>query len=168
MGDIDMAITGTQVAYLFICPTKLWYFSHHMQMEQNSDLVATGRFIDKNTYKRERKNIVIEGIAIDFIRTNNGVELHEVKKSPKMEKSHEMQALYYLYTLKKKGINATIVIDYPTIRQRKRLELTESEEKAIGEATERIEAIVSLPKPPSPERKPFCPKCAYYELCWSE
>ncbi|MEM7818400.1 MAG: Dna2/Cas4 domain-containing protein [Candidatus Aenigmatarchaeota archaeon] len=26
--------------------------------------------------------------------------------------------------------------------------------------------MVSLPKPPKPEKKKYCRKCSYFELCW--
>ncbi len=38
----ELHITGTQMNYYFLCHTKLWYFAHHIQMEQESDLVALG------------------------------------------------------------------------------------------------------------------------------
>lgn len=174
-GDMDItvsdqktSITGTQISYLFICPTKLWYFSHHLHMEHSSDLVAAGRFIHESSYRREKKDIQIDGIAIDFIRKGDGIELHEVKKSPKMEKSHEMQTLYYIYVLKKKGITATAVIDYPLLRQRKRLELDAEKEADIEQAVAQVGKITALQAPPKPERKRFCPKYSYYDLCWSE
>lgn len=167
-GNTDEAITGTHLSYLFICPSKLWFFSHRLRMEHNSDLVAVGRHIDQNTYQREEKHIFIDGIAIDFIRKTDGIELHEIKKSPKMEKSHEMQVLYYLYILKKKGVQATAVLDYPLLRKRKHLELGEKEEKEIEWALTEIQRITALLRPPDPERKTFCSKCSYYELCWSE
>ena len=47
-------------------------------MEQNSELVAIGKILDENSYKREKKGILIdETINVDFIK--NGAVLHEVK-----------------------------------------------------------------------------------------
>ncbi|MGB9614940.1 MAG: Dna2/Cas4 domain-containing protein, partial [Fervidobacterium sp.] len=31
---------GTQINYLYICQTKVWFFSHHLSMEHSSDLVS--------------------------------------------------------------------------------------------------------------------------------
>ncbi|MEW6723158.1 MAG: CRISPR-associated protein Cas4 [Candidatus Micrarchaeota archaeon] len=166
--DNDSKLTGTQINYLFICPTKLWYFSHHLNMEHSSDLVAAGRFIHESTYRREKKDIKIEGIAIDFAKKGEIIELHEVKKSKKMEKAHEMQALYYLYVLKQKGIKANAVIDYPLIRERKTLELDEQKEREVEGAIARVKEITSMEKPPGPKRILICPKCSYCELCWSD
>jgi len=38
--------TGTQVNYYVICPRKLWFFSHFLQMEENSDIVSMGRHMN--------------------------------------------------------------------------------------------------------------------------
>jgi CRISPR-associated exonuclease Cas4 len=137
-------------------------------MEHNSDLVAAGKYIHEKSYKRENKEIRIDGISIDFIRKGNMIQIHEIKKSSKMEKSHEMQVLYYLYVLKEKGIKADAILDYPLIRKKKHITLDEENETSVKAAMSEVKAIVSLDKPPSPERKRFCAKCSYYELCWSE
>ncbi|MDK2979339.1 MAG: CRISPR-associated exonuclease Cas4, partial [Bacteroidales bacterium] len=34
-----LLVRGTQINYYFVCKTKLWLFSHHIQMEQESDIV---------------------------------------------------------------------------------------------------------------------------------
>jgi len=162
--------TGTQINYLYVCQTELWFFSHFLSMESNSDLVAIGRLIDNTTYERERKNELIDNkIAIDFIKKGNGIEIHEIKKSPKMEKAHEMQVLYYLYFLKKKGItNTRAILNYPLIRRVKELSLTKESEQEVEDALKKIGEIVSQPTPPQPIRKPYCKRCSYYELCWSD
>ena len=87
-------------------------------------------------------------IALDFVTKGDEIEVHEVKKSKKMEKAHEMQVLYYLYVLKKRGISAKAVIDYPVIRERKQLELTEQAEKELELAMVRIREIAAAPLPP--------------------
>jgi len=59
--------TGTQVNYYVICPRKLWFFSHFLQMEENSDLVSMGRHIHETSYVKNKKEVVIDQkIAIDF------------------------------------------------------------------------------------------------------
>jgi len=137
-------------------------------MERSSDLVAIGKFIHENSYSREKKEIRIGRISIDFIKTKDGIELHEVKKSKKMEHAHVLQTRYYLHVLKQRGIAARAVIDYPTIRERVSVELDEAGELEVAEAIRKVELINALSQPPEPERKRYCPKCSYYELCWSE
>lgn len=161
-------ISGLQISYLFICHTKLWYFSHQINMEQNSDLVRQGKFIHDNTYKRDKKEIRIDGISIDFVRKGETIELHEVKKSKRLEQAHLMQTAYYLKVFKEKGVKATAIIDYPLTRERKAVELTDELETQLEEAKIKIGEINALVTPPNPKNLPFCKKCSYYELCWSE
>jgi CRISPR-associated exonuclease Cas4 len=139
-------------------------------MEHSSDIVALGKFINDIYYEREKKDQLVDNkIAIDFIKKGDKIEIHEIKKSNKMEKAHEMQLLYYLYYLKKKGITNTIgVINYPVLRRIKKVFLTEEYEREIEEALRKIKEIISMPIPPEPIRKPYCKRCAYYELCWSD
>ncbi len=159
-------IRGTQVNYFFICPTKLWLFSHFIQMEQNSELVELGKLIHEHSYSRERKEEIIDStISIDFIKRKDYIELHEVKKSKKMEKAHVFQMLYYLYYLKTKGINAIGYIDYPKSRTRKQIVLTSELEKELKIVLNNIRKIIEGPIP-KPVRKSICKKCSYYEFCF--
>jgi len=160
-------IRGAQVNYYFICHTKLWLFSHFVQMESNSELVSLGKLIHERCYSRKRKEVIVDNtIAVDFIKKGKTLELHEVKKSRKMEKAHEFQLVYYLYYLKKKGITARGVIDYPKIKKRACIELTAEREGEIMRVLEEIKRIIALPTPPLPKRKRICKKCSYYELCF--
>ncbi|MEM3503954.1 MAG: CRISPR-associated protein Cas4 [Nitrososphaeria archaeon] len=163
-------VTGVQINYLFVCETELWYFSHHLSMEHTSDLVKIGKLINEQAYGRERKDEIIQNkIAIDFIRKGDVIEIHEIKKSPRIEKAHEMQALYYLYFLKKSGVvNTKAIIDYPLLRERKELFLTKEKELEVENALNKIKEIITLPTPPEPKRIPRCRKCSYFELCWSD
>ncbi|MEM3372644.1 MAG: CRISPR-associated protein Cas4 [Candidatus Anstonellales archaeon] len=163
-----MKISGTLLNYLKICETKLWYFSHQLNMEHNSDLVEIGRILHQKAYLREKKEIQIEDSKFDFIRTTNGIEIHEIKKSKKLNQAHILQVKYYLYILKKKGINAKAVIDYPLIRERIFVELNENDLVEIEQSIKKIKEIVKMAYPPEPIRKKYCRTCSYYELCWSE
>lgn len=157
-------ITGVQVNYYFVCKTKLWLFSHLATMEHTSEDVALGSLLHQKSYTRSWKELELGSIKIDFIRRGDWLVLHEVKKSKKLEKAHEYQMLYYIYYLKKQGIKAKGVIDYPLIRRRKEVILKDEHE--IEEILRNIERIVALPKPPKPEKKGYCRKCSYFEFCW--
>ena len=81
-----MNITGIMIYYYFICKKKLWYFINQINMEQNSELVAIGKILDEDSYKKEKKEILIDNtINIDFIK--NGAVLHEVKKTKSIEEA---------------------------------------------------------------------------------
>ncbi len=160
--------TGTQVAYFVVCPTKLWLFSHFLTRESESDLVALGALLQESAYSRAEKDVLIDQkISIDFIRKGEKIILHEIKKSQKLEKTHEYQMLYYLYYLKNlKGIEAEGIINYPTKRKVKKVVLTPEKEKEIKKILENIRKIISLSSPPKPQRKSYCKRCAYFEFCF--
>ena len=164
----ELKFTGTQINYFVVCPTKLWYFSHGISMEQTSDLVAIGKFIHENTYKKNKKEVLIDSkIGIDFIKKGENIVLHEVKKSKKLERAHYFQLLYYIYYLKRiKGIeNVSGEIDYPEQRETKAVELTEQAGKELEEIMQNIPKILALDSPPMPEKKKYCRKCSYFEFC---
>ena len=161
-----MKITGVMAEYYFICKKKLWYFANQIQMENEHENVLIGRTIDENSYNQEKKNILIDGtINIDFIRKHR--QIHEVKKSKSIEEATVWQVKYYLYYLKKFGMENIIgVIDYPLLRRNLVVELDKNDEEKIEEVIKDIESIVAMPSPPTANKMKICSKCAYYELCF--
>ncbi|MGB9760145.1 MAG: CRISPR-associated protein Cas4 [Thermoproteota archaeon] len=169
--DQKTIFTGTQISYFVVCPTKLWLFSHFTTLEKGSDLVQLGKLLQQTSYRETRKDLIVDQkIAIDFLKRENELILHEVKKSSKLEEAHIMQLAYYLYFLKnEKGIESIRgVINYPRERKIIEVKLTREKEKEIEEILRKVKEVISLPKPPKPEYKKYCRKCAYFELCFSE
>ena len=160
-----LLIGGTEINYLFICPTKLWYFSHDITMEGENEWVDLGKFLHERRYANEEKEVQIGSIKIDFIRKGELIEVHEVKLGKSMEKAHEMQALYYLYYLKRLGIKAKAVLHYPKLNETKEITL-EGREEEVEDAIREVQRIKSLSAPPEPVKSKKCRKCAYHELCW--
>lgn len=160
--------TGTQINYSLVCLTKLWLFSHNVTMESSSDLVGMGRFIHETSYSRERKNVIIGRIGIDFVKKGDRITIHEVKKSRKFEEAHRYQVYYYIYYLQVAlGIpNVDGMLDYPEIRKREHLTLTDDIRAELEQILREIEETVQLRHPPPRVRGTHCKKCAYYELCW--
>jgi CRISPR-associated exonuclease Cas4 len=135
-------------------------------MEQNSDDVAMGKFISEDTYKREKKEIKIDDIVLDFYDEKTKI-IHEVKKSDKMEDTHIWQVKYYISVLESKGIEGVKgEIDYPKLRQTVKVELNENDRIRLVEIKQDISEIIGLPMPPGVINKPFCKNCAYYDLCY--
>jgi len=157
--------TGTQINYYLVCPRKLWLFSHGLGMEHTSDLVSIGKLVHEEGYKRKFKEVEIERIKIDFLE-RGGVEVHEVKKSRRIEKAHRLQLLYYLYYLWRKGIEARGVINYPLLRRKVVEELTEEARAEIERILAEVESVLSMGNPPPPKKRGYCRRCSYYELCW--
>ncbi|MCS6930045.1 MAG: CRISPR-associated protein Cas4 [Saprospiraceae bacterium] len=166
-----MSITGTQVAYYIVCPRKLWLFTHHINFEQTSELVADGRFISESTYERRADRYVqleIECVKIDFYDAAEGV-VHETKRSNKMEPAHIAQIKYYMYLLEKHGIPVHYgILEYPKQRLTHRVDLTDEDRQAIPRWLAEIEQIVSSPSCPAAIQEPFCKQCAYFDFCYAD
>jgi len=137
-------------------------------MNYEDDNIIIGRQIHADTYKREKKNIIIDGtISLDYVKKERGITVFEIKKSSKLEEPVKYQLYYYLYYLKhEKGVIAKGKIVYPKERKTEILELTEDVEREIEEILKGIEEVAMMKKPPPPKRKPYCKRCSYYELCW--
>ncbi len=161
-----MKITGTMINYYFVCQRKLWFFIHQLRFEEGHENVELGKLLDQGSYSRENKQIMIEGtIAIDFIK--DWKVLHEVKKSRAIEESAEWQVKYYLYFLKKRGIEVEKgVLDYPNLRQRKDVYLTNEDQVRLATILAEIEKIGKNEEIPTKIDSKICKKCAYYEFCY--
>ncbi len=163
-----MKITGVMVQYYTVCKTELWYFSNNINLNPENEYVKLGKIIHEETFSRKKKNLLIDNtIAVDFLEKQSGPIIFEVKKSSKLEEPVRNQILYYLWYLKtKKGIETMGIITYPKEKKREKVFLTEKEEDRIEEIVKEIPKIVSRSRPPKPEKKPYCKKCSYFQLCW--
>lgn len=161
----ELKTNGIKVNYLYVCERKLWLFDRGINMEQTSDKVLLGRFLEEQSYPREKKKkILIDNlINIDILDRNN---IREIKYSDKLKEANRMQILYYLYFLKQLGIKKTGIIAYPRIKKREEITLIPEYEREIVKALIRIKEILSMDKPPRLIRKPYCTKCAYFQYCW--
>lgn len=159
-------ITGTQVNYYFICKRKLWLFSHNIQLEREHENVKLGKLLHEKSFKREEKDVRLGPIAFDFVRRRDKLELHETKKSSKMEEAHEFQVLYYLYYLENQGVDAEAVIHFPQERKKRRLVLEDEMVEELEGVLNEIERIREREDIPEAEMSKVCRKCAYYEFCW--
>ena len=161
-------ITGVKIDYYHICHTKLWLFSHNITLEAGYENVEIGKQLHEDRYKRDGKDVTIDNtISIDFVRRGSQIELHEVKKTKKMEDAHRAQLLFYIYYLKQRGVNAEGVINYPLIRETVQVTLTPEDEANLQRDIEEIERIVEG-RMPHPLRKRICAKCAYSEFCFCD
>lgn len=161
-------ITGVKIDYYHICHTKLWLFSHNITLEAGHENVEIGKQLHEDRYKRDGKDVTIDNtISIDFVRRGSSIELHEVKKTKKMEDAHRAQLLFYLYYLLQRGVSAEGVINYPLIRETVRVTLTLVDEAVLQSEIKEIERIVQG-RMPHPLRKRICAKCAYIEFCFCD
>lgn len=163
---LEKAITGVMFYYYFVCKRKLWCFINGIQLEDNSEDVLIGKLIDENSYSRENKHIMIDNtINIDFIK--DWQVLHEVKKEKSIEEAGIWQLKYYIYFLRKRGIDIEKgILDYPKIKKREEVFLSEEDEDKIEEILLEIQDIIKQEKPPLLQKIKICKKCAYYEYCY--
>lgn len=159
-------ITGMMIYYYFVCKRKLWYFLNEITMEQNSELVELGKILDETSYIREKKSILIDNtINIDFIKNNTVI--HEVKKTRAIEEAGEWQIKYYIYYLEQKGVkNIEAVVDYPLLKQKREIFLTEEDRKILKDIIEQIKKTMTEERPQETINNKICKKCAYYDFCY--
>jgi CRISPR-associated exonuclease Cas4 len=161
----SLSYTGTEINYFFVCVRKLWFFSHNLTLEADSDLVLLGKLLHEEGYPRKFKEVSIGRVKIDFLERGKG-EIHEVKRSRRLEKAHLFQLLYYLYYLKNLGVDVKGVLHYPLLKRTVPVDLKEENVKELESVLQEMGKITALPQPPTVEKKGFCKKCSYYELCW--
>jgi CRISPR-associated exonuclease Cas4 len=95
--------------------------------------------------------------------------VHETKKSAAKEWAHVAQVQFYLYLLRKNGVEASHgIIEYPKLRQTERVTLDDE-----GEA--KIEAwiwgaVAVLERDNCPPKLPIskCRSCSYFDYCWAD
>lgn len=158
----EILFTGVQIQYYFIDPRRLWYFSKGITMEHNSELVEIGKIITSESYKRERKEIQIGRIKIDFYRKN--LEIHEIKKSSKFKTASRWQLIYYLWVLKNFGVECKGILNFPKERKMEKVFLTPEIEQKILNILEEIKKIIELPTPPHTKISEKLKTSSYYEL----
>jgi len=134
-------------------------------MEHTSEAVEIGSLVHEHSYERKNKEIVFDGIKIDFFDKNHGV-IHEVKKSKKMEEAHFWQLKFYIYHFKKLGLAVSGKIDYPLIRRTQTVELTAEDEAQLERTLDDIVKINEQELPPPVIKAKICKSCSYYELCY--
>ena len=169
MKDFDfesLKTTGIRVNYLVVCERKLWLFDRGITMEHGFDAVLMGKLVGEDSYRREpKRELLIDNlINIDIMGTD---KIGEVKLSNRLKAADRLQILYYLYYLRQLGVEKKGIINYPAMRRKEEVLLTAEACKEVEKALVRIKEVLSKKRPPEVKRKPYCPKCAYFELCWS-
>ena len=164
-----MNIIATHINYFIVCRRKLWLFANGISMEHTSDIVAEGKLIHETSYPQRPERyteLEIDGSVIDFYDAKNKV-IHEVKKSAGIENAHVWQVKYYIWLLKKNGVEgATGIIEYPKLRETKKVELTAEDEEFLEKAVLEIQQIAASETCPPKVGMKICKSCSYYEFCF--
>ena len=158
-------ISGLMIYYYFVCKAKLWYFDRNLNFENQSELVEMGKLIDESSYGKKRKHIQLdETINIDFME--DWKILHEVKKSKSIEEASIWQVKYYMKYLLDKGVEIEKgIIDYPKLRVREEITLSDRDVEYLEKIKSEIQEIINNPVVPEKLDIKICKNCAYYEFC---
>lgn len=78
-----------------------------------------------------------------------------------------MQLAFYLYRLKRLGIDAQGELLIPKEKKRVAVSLDEKTSSELDKAIAEIENIISSFIPPESVKIRFCTRCAYREFCWA-
>jgi len=160
-------ITGTMLWFSVICTREVRLISRNITPDSDDTSLEIGRAIHKITYRSAEKEIDIDGAKIDLLKDGGGV-ICEVKTSSRYLNATRMQLLYYLYRLKKMGVNLKGSILVPKEKKNYIVELDELSEKGLLEQIKKIKEIVQADIPPKAAFIPFCRRCAYRYFCWSK
>jgi len=162
-------VTGTLIWYYHVCRREVWLMAREINPNEDDYFLEMGRLIHEDVYPREKKEIETTNMKIDLMKNKNGeMVVGEVKKSSRFLLPSEMQLAFYLYQLKKKGLNLTGELLIPKEKKRIPVKLTDDLEGKVKQTLGEIKEIIDKVTPPEAERVQWCRHCAYSEFCWAE
>lgn len=168
MEENDVKINGTLIWYYNVCHREVWLMIHQISPDQDNGFLELGRIISEESYKNNYKEVIIDNIIFDLVKTKNGnLIIGEVKKSSRFKDSSIMQLSYYLYNLKKNGIKASGELLFPKEKKKIIVELNEEMVSKIELCINNIRELALTKIPPNPEKNKYCKNCAYNYFCWS-
>jgi len=164
----DISVNGTLIWYYNICKREVWLISHGMEADQEDENIQIGKWIHENSYSREKKEVDFGNIKIDIADNKDGsIIVQEIKKSSKFIESAKMQLLFYLYEIRKTGVDTKGILLVPEEKKREEILLDKQSEEKLEKTIEDIKNIISMGRPPKPQKIKYCKNCAYSEMCWA-
>jgi len=165
----SVPITGSLIQAYAICPREAWLLGHAIEPWRDHERLSLGRLLHATAYPRERHEISLPGMKIDFIKTKGKILVAaEIKLSSKGETSHKLQLGYYLLRLEEEGLKAKGELRYPQERRIVQVELTRELREEVSASIAKIDELLKNPQPPPPKHIKYCRSCGYYEFCWME
>lgn len=166
---MSLPITATHLNYYHICKHKLWLFASGISMEHTSGLVYEGKVLHKTAYAQRPKKyreVQLGGSKIDYYDPKKRI-IHEIKRSDAMHAVDTWQIKYYIWLLEENGVfGVTGIIEYPYLREKKKVILGDKDKAHIISIIQRTKNIISRRSPPRRVRKQICDRCAYFDFCW--
>lgn len=158
-------ITGVMVHYYVTCERELWFYINQINMNYNNEDITIGKSIHEKSYSMMNKEIRVDNMVFDFVKDKNGLTIFEMKKSSKLTKGAKYQLYFYLYNLRLIEPDVRGVLVYPKERKREEIMLDDKIIKEMEEIFNGIIRISKLNKPPFAEKRHYCKRCSFYELC---
>ncbi len=92
-----------------------------------------------------------------------------MKRSDKVEEAHIWQVKYYIYVLERNGVkDVSGLLEYPTLRQTTKVELTDADRQKIAGMEKEITEIIQSDDCPPVIHSKICKNCSYYDFCYVE
>ncbi len=170
MNDFEnnLRIYGTLIWYFYICQREVWLQARQINPYEDNPFLELGRFLQEESYARDKKSVRLENIELDVIRRKDGrLIIGEVKKSSKFLKSATMQLAFYLKQLEKYGIKTEGELLFPKERKRITVRLNDTIRQELETAEQVILKIVQQKIPPPAIEIRWCRNCSYREFCFS-
>lgn len=172
-----MTINATLINLYHVCKRECWLHANGVRMEHTSDLVYDGKLLQETSYsKRNLKHSELEiNSSFDRISLYGKIDfydakqktIHETKRGDKVELAHEWQVKFYLWLLLLNGVkNSSAVIEYPLIRQIRRLTLSSNDIVYLQNLLKEILTLIESAECPPVINSKICKSCSYYELCY--
>lgn len=158
-------VGGLHIQYYAVCKRKLWLYSRQISFETENEKVIEGTLLHENSYKRKDKELMVDDSSkIDVIDSEF---VQETKLSSKMKNADELQLLYYLYILNKRGIQKRGRIAYTKEKKVIEIDLNEKNEEEIKRVIAEVYKIIESENAPKLKKLPYCKSCAYYDFCFA-
>lgn len=142
--------------------------SRQLEPYQGNPFIEIGRIISETSYERERRQVRLDNMIIDLIKSDKqDLVIGEVKKSSRFERAAKMQLAYYLFRLKRLGVEAKGQLLFPKEKKKLEVVLTYELENELRNAEEEIARIILMPKPPEALKNRYCKSCGYQEFCYA-
>ena len=159
-------LTGTIINYFYHCKRQCWLFYHRVNLENNSEDVRIGKVLHE-IKNNDQEEVKIDNISLDKITAEYVVEM---KKSDADIEAAKAQLLFYLWCLKKKGIERKGRLEFIEKKKQDKkthvVVLDQEEEERIKLLEDKVRTLLETPNPPEAKLLPHCKKCAYYEYCF--
>ena len=117
-------ITGTAINYLYVCPRKLWFYQHNLEMEHTSESMDLGKHLHDESYPREKRREwrIDNCVQIDFIAKQVSFTTSNPVRDGNRARHADM--LLPLSTQTERRNHPKGIINYPNQRRNTEVELT--------------------------------------------